>query len=432
MPHSSERLTRRLVESLWVNWAVAAGTVSAVMLVALFVPKLWMPLPVLALAYFEVVFMRQTEARMGSRCTSMLRVSVLTLFWTAITMLVINILNSRMLLNDYIDWSNSNKDIPFVTCLVVYPMLTLCSLWVMFRGNPSHTELSRYVHDESAAPEGDVAAAIYNREGHYQVQLMLFLSLAMNAVEWWYYFQYYFNVNLNTPDRFFFNYMPLALYGISLFFVWSRYQNLAAVVGPLAATERSRGAMVRFLILAGDHLLLALNRHERWDTPAITFVSQLEANDDNRIRKAFANITGCEEFQTRLLYDTRGNDHTIDMAHYAIFVSDENSLNGDWDQTNWFSLDQIDRLLKNAQLSAELSDEIYRIFTITMAWKTYDREGKRLYPIKHYRPTFRLRDLKDWDVDYSDTSWFAVAENNQDRPFFRTRKFWRKITGSKA
>lgn len=54
MPHSSERLTRRLVESLWVNWAVAAGTVSAVMLVALFVPKLWMPLPVLALAYFEV------------------------------------------------------------------------------------------------------------------------------------------------------------------------------------------------------------------------------------------------------------------------------------------------------------------------------------------------------------------------------------------
>ena len=50
MPHSSERLTRRLVESLWVNWAVAAGTVSAVMLVALFVPKLWMPLPVLALA----------------------------------------------------------------------------------------------------------------------------------------------------------------------------------------------------------------------------------------------------------------------------------------------------------------------------------------------------------------------------------------------
>lgn len=67
-----------------------------------------------------------------------------------------------------------------------------------------------------------------------------------------------------------------------------------------------------------------------------------------------------------------------------------------------------------------------------MAWKTYDREGKRLYPIKHYRPTFRLRDLKDWDVDYSDTSWFAVAENNQDRPFFRTRKFWRKITGSKA
>lgn len=431
MPYSSEKITRRLVESLWVNWAVAAGTVSSLMVLALFIPKLWMPLPVLALAYFEVLYMRQSEARIGAKCTAMLRVSALTLFWTAIVMLSINILNSRMLLNDYIDWSNSNKDIPFVTCLVVYPVLTLCSLWVMLRGTASRTEFSQYVREEEIRPDGDVATAIYNREGHYQVQLMLFLSLAMNAVEWWYYFQYYFNVNMNTPDRFFFNYMPVALYGISLFFVWSRYQNLAAVVGPLAATERQRGAMVRFLVLAGDRLLLALNRHERWDTPAITFVSPLEANDDNRIRQAFANITGCEDFQMRLLYDTRGDNRRIDIAHYAVFVPEEKQL-GDWEQSNWFSLDQIDRLLKNAQLSAELSDEIYRIFTITMAWKTYDREGKRLYPIKHYRPTFRLRDLKDWTVDYSDLSWLAIAENNQDRPFFRTRKLWRKITGSKA
>ena len=67
-----------------------------------------------------------------------------------------------------------------------------------------------------------------------------------------------------------------------------------------------------------------------------------------------------------------------------------------------------------------------------MAWKTYDRQGRRLYPIKHYRPTFRLRDLKDWDVDYSDLSWMSIAENNQDRPFFHTRRLWRKITGLKA
>ncbi len=118
------------------------------------------------------------------------------------------------------------------------------------------------------------------------------------------------------------------------------------------------------------------------------------------------------------------------MKHYAAFVKAED-YPAVKDHGTWFTLDQLDRMIKTARLSAELTDEIYRIFTITMAWKTYDTEGRRLYPIKHYRPTFRLRDLKSWTVDYNDVSWFAIANNNQDRPFFRTRRFWHKITGSK-
>ena len=64
-----------------------------------------------------------------------------------------------------------------------------------------------------------------------------------------------------------------------------------------------------------------------------------------------------------------------------------------------------------------------------MAWKTYDRNGRRLYPIRHYRPTFRLRDLREWTVDYDDQSWFDIAQNNEDRRFFRLRNFWNNITG---
>jgi len=401
------------------------------MLLALFIPKAWLPLPVFVLAYIELVFLRLSESRPGAKNTAAIRVSVLTLFWTATVMLAINILNSRMLLNDYIDWSRANRDIPFVTCLIAYPILSFSSLWVMIRGNSRRSRIMPLVETSDIRPDNDVVSAIYNREGRYQVKLLLFLSIAMNIVEWWYYLEYYINVNMNTPDLFFFNYMPLMLYCLSLFFVWTRYQNLAAVIGPLAATERHRGTMVRFLVLAGDRLLLALNNHDRWDTPAITFINQLEANDNNRIRKAFSNVTGASDFQTRFLYNTGVDDNKIDIVHYAVFIPEESTI-GDWGASNWFSLNQIDRMLKNAHLSAEISDEIYRIFTITMAWKTYDKDGRRLYPIKHYRPSFRLRDLKDWVVDYGDLSWLAVAENNQDRPFFHARKLWRKITGSKV
>ena len=88
-----------------------------------------------------------------------------------------------------------------------------------------------------------------------------------------------------------------------------------------------------------------------------------------------------------------------------------------------------DCALQSGTIATPLATELYRIHTITMAWKTYDRRGRRLYPVKNYRPTFRLGDLRKWDVDYDDTSWFSVAFNNEDRKFFRLRSLWQKVTG---
>ena len=58
--------------------------------------------------------------------------------------------------------------------------------------------------------------------------------------------------------------------------------------------------------------------------------------------------------------------------------------------------------------------------------KPNDREGRRLYDIKHYQPTFRLRDLHKWDVDYDDETWLRVRQLNQDKPLWRLRSLFRK------
>ena len=34
-----------------------------------------------------------------------------------------------------------------------------------------------------------------------------------------------------------------------------------------------------------------------------------------------------------------------------------------------------------------------------------------------------------YTVDYDDQSWFDIAQNNEDRRFFRLRNFWNNITG---
>ena len=77
-------------------------------------------------------------------------------------------------------------------------------------------------------------------------------------------------------------------------------------------------------------------------------------------------------------------------------------------------------------LSPLLSTEINRLYTVAMMWKTYDREGRRLYRIKNYRPMFRINGIQDWDVDFNDPHWLYIARNNEDKPFFRLRKWWQK------
>ncbi|MDE6526139.1 MAG: hypothetical protein K2L75_02695, partial [Muribaculaceae bacterium] len=114
--------------------------------------------------------------------------------------------------------------------------------------------------------------------------------------------------------------------------------------------------------------------------------------------------------------------------HYAAFVPSEESV-ADLASDQWFNAYMLDTALAANALSPLLANELYRIHTITMAWKTYDRQGKRLYPIKHYRPTFHLGDMRHWAVDYDDASWFDVAHNNEDRAFFRLRRLWMRMTG---
>lgn len=427
--YESQKLTRRLVTSLWVCWAIAFGAIALELLLPRLMSKLWLPLPILAIAYGELAYMRKYQENEEIGCPGILKVSVLTLFWSALVMIVIQILNSRYLLDNLIDWSNTNREIPFVTCLIVFPVCMLMCLWVMSHGYMQSRSTAYRAKGKLRVGNG-VVASLFARENRYQVQLLFMLSLALSCVEWWYYFVYYFNVNMNTPDVFFFNWMPISLFVFSLFFMGSRYQNIASVIGPIVETQRERGFLVRFLVFAEDRMLLSLNEFDRWDTPAVTHMGVLDVENEAKVRAAFENIWGNDNFGIRYLYQTGINNLTPNVKHYAVFVEGEHFIK---DQTleSWFSLDQINRFINTARLSAELSDELFRIFTITMAWKTYDREGHRLYPIKHYRPTFRLRDLRTWDVDYGDLSWMSVAENNQDRPFFQTRRLWRKITGSR-
>lgn len=430
MPRADQNATHRIFMSLWFNWAMTMLALCVTIFLAQIVSKAWMPLPVALLAYSLLVYSRRVSASSG--CVMILRYGMSVLIWTAIIMATINVLNSRMLLDGLIDWSNSNRDIPYITILIMAPVMFFSSLW--------HILIDRNSHfcDACRARNGhvqgnNVVSRIYDNESSYQLQVLLFVSATLTAVEYWYYFTYYININFNNPDRFFFVFMPLLIMAFMVVFMLMRYTNMSRIIGPMTIGESNDMSIVRYLVLAGDCLLLDKGVDGRWDTPAsaevepISFLSEADATAD------FKRISDIDGASLRFLYANKTHSNTAQILHYAAFLDDNcheaftGRLRGEW-----FTLDMLDRMMRTADLSAELSNELYRIFTITMAWKTYTPEGRRRYPIKRYRPTFRLRDLKNWDVDYDDLHWFDVANNNEDRRFFRTRRLWQRLTGQSS
>ncbi len=432
MAPSSNILTRHILFGLWANWVLAVGSVAATLALSLIVPPAWLPLSMVVMAWLLMADVRREARRPGPGCVLTLRVALLTLFWSAVVMGAISVLTTSTLLDGIIDRSTHNTDIPYITSLVVFPMLAVNCIWQICRGYGT-----RFCTDCRARsgfyPGGGVVATIYSRESRYQVMMMLYISFTLTVIQCWYYFSYYINISFNAPDRFFFAYMPLAVLILTIFFMWMRLGNLADIIGPMAVGEREQATVVRYIVVSGDRMLLQTLGLGRYDTPARAEIVAADGTvTEEMARDEMTRLMGGSTFTLRYLYTSKSHDLVTDVVHYAAFIPDgDDGRPGPtgWLRGEWMSLDDIDRLLHSAGLAAELADEIYRIYTITMAWKTYDRNARRLYPIRNYRPTFRLRDFRRWDVDYSDLTWFDIAGNNEDRPFWRLRRFWRRLTG---
>lgn len=422
---------RYIMSTLWTNWAIGAGSVALALILPRVlhyfdIPKLWLAAPLLFISYFIAYYERQERSLKGGGGTAVLHICGLTLFWSALIIIIIGILNSKMLFDGLIDWSSTNRDIPYITALIIFPVLMLMCLWVMAHGYVQSMAEGYRAHS-GILPGNGAVATLFSIETRFQVRTMLYVSVALNVIEWWYYFAYYFNTNMNTPDIFFFNWMPVVLFIMSLFFMVSRYRGLAAMIGPIAIASHGHGTPIRYILISGDRILLAPDSFGRMDTPAVTALGPIDAHNEIAIRGALEKISGTDTFDLRFLYETTIGTDT-DILHYAAFLPDEITFEN-WNDAQWMTIDDIDRLIKSAGMAAEFTDEIYRIFTITLAWKTYHADGRRIYPIKNYRPSFRIRDMKDWTVDYSDQRWLDIARNNQDKPFFHIRRLWRRLTG---
>ena len=417
-----------VIGSLWRNWAISYGALTLPMVLAFFLPRITIPFILLIEAYLLTAYSRAKGRMALGSCAHILIVTRRVLAISGIIMIGILVLYTDRVIPTVFRVETFNADIPFIICLVMTPVQVIVGgLRLAFGERNARCRRCKERH-KAYAPDTAIVH-IYFRESRYQLQILLAISLVLGAIEYWYYFARYINVNLNPQDLFIFNVLPLIAYLLSLFFLGGRYATIEHLYDSMYGhrTENTRATRVRFLVFSGDELMVALQPNGRWDTPFSDTIGYSDNLGDHRAAVMFSDQSGIAKPSVKYLFTNATFATDNNVIHYAVFLTPEQRETLGADKM-WFTAYMIDQALHTRALEPLLAQELYRIHTITMAWKTYDREGKRLYPIRHYRPTFRLRDLPEWNVDYDDDHWVFVSRFNQDRSFFRLRKAWLKFT----
>lgn len=416
------------------EWYLAFGFLTVAVVISLWLSPTWMPLVDLGLAIALMFIEPGRKSGSSQPCGRIRFVTALTLILTCLISLAINLSYKTEFIHLFFDISTLNHSIPYITSLILFPVCAVISGFMLI---PQIRQ--RHLHHCYLHNEYNPSHPLYGRMVHatYKslLQRLAVMTAIISVIDWGYYFICYENTRINRPDSFFFFIVPAAIYVWSIIFVRQSYSMLMLSNGQTIRAENlppddmgasiTDSSVLRFLVVHNGQLLLNTNQQELMDCAVDTpFVAIGDLNYEGNLdeaRKIFNNRSGIDSFKIKLLYTNHTHTSNNKIFHFLITLPEETSnikLPG-----QWITIDNLDRMLKMGVLSPQLAGEFFRIYTIAMAWKTYDRRGRRRYPIRNYRPNFRLGELHELDADYNDIQWLRVARINQDSPFWFIRKF---------
>ena len=422
--------------SLWFNWAISVGMLVIVPVISLYISKYWLPLIVILLEIFLYISIRFNYRLKFPSCMRLHHTSMIVLFWSSLIMCIINIVVSQKLFDIPCLYNDFNEKIPFISILIISTLAEIVILYKLYKGINSSICIDCQAKNGSIEERGFLGK-LYSQEGTYLTKMSFLMNTVVFIVSWVYYIVFYINSNINDIDRFIFVWCYVILYGLSLFYLGVRYFSLWLYYCQNIEGQSLRfnsSSYIRFIVICGDSILLKIpdifndniTSEDKIDTPTKLYLQYQKNIDLQSAILHFNSLSGVSSKNIKFLYKSSNFNTECNILHYAIFLNDEDIIQQSCLEGEMFPLSKIKELIADNKVSEIFKSEIERIYKMSMAWKTYDIKGRKIYDVRNYKPTFRVCDIKDWDVDYNDFSWLFVSENNADRPFFKIRKFWYK------
>lgn len=435
--HQRRRNLTQGIFALWTNWVISVGFLTLPIIISPLISHRLLPLIPLFLIGIITILDRRNRNQQSPNCFRIPHIIQYVLFFSSIFLIIDIWYKSSREINEIIN-QPVNMSHPLLPALNIYPVTMIICFINIIRGTNSRTCHSCRNRHGKLIDRG-LVGVIYNQEVKQQIKLLFYISLILSLSNWIYYIFFYVNVNINRTDSFIFGLCPVMFYVLSIIYLGIKYYSLWGYYcqgnNSKIITDQ-RGTTIRYIVACGDKLLIKLSNGPmgkglaedlKADVP-LTISLPFKSNiTENEAYTFFKEATCLNDITPRLIFKSGDPGMFKNIFHYIVFVDDldtvSESLNG-----VLLSISEINQMIKEGVVSISLAAELSHIYTITMAWKTYDQSGRRRYKIKNYKPTFQLKDMPNWDVDYNDHNWLYVAEVNEDKPFYNLRRIWHKMT----
>lgn len=424
------------IYSLLYNWSISIGSLVIVIVLSLYISKLWLPIIVFGIEILLYYYVRHNSKAKFPTCMKIPHITMISLFWSAVVMSLVNLYHYQNIVKVAIFSDTLNKEIPYVSILIIAPVTFIVVLLNVVNGFNS-IECRDCQARNGSIPERGFLGKLYSQEGEYLSRMLLMFAFILTVICWSYYFVFYINTNINNIDRFVFVWGPVIIFLLTVIYLSIRYSSLWLYYCQDIEGQSLRfnsSSLVRFLVICDDYIFLKIPGinddltvdADKIDTPARLYVKYKKEITPTDAMFYFVSMSGITDAEVKFLYKNINFNSECNLFHYAFFVNDKSIVDNSRLEGDWYTLSQIESLIKEHKMSLIFISELERIYKIALTWKTYDIKGNRLYDMKHYRPTFRLRDMKNWDVDYNDSRWLYVSKINSDSRFYLLQNLWNK------
>ncbi len=406
--------------SLWLNWALPFIFVILILVTASITSNAitaLITISTVGLTHFIIFRNRQNESPYCLIIPYMLEIAF---FWLAVIIFILDIIGDKLLTE--LSGQPYNHNLSIMPIMFFAPLCIIVSLWIKIKKRKC-AFCQDCIARLGKTSDRSLLGKIYYQEAVLQTNVIFSISVVLTIVEWWYYFSYYVNTNYNSLDNYFYIWLPVTFICATMIFFGLRYYSLRKF---LCSDDCNTSTIIRFLIIKQDQICISEDKNNVYDTPYKTSVSFQRNVTDIKAIEIFEKLSGISNGTIKFLYQSSDYRTISNVVHFAVFLQETEAIHVPDDKIQWATIEQLKTLTDHKTLSRSLMSEINRIYTIAISWKTYDAEGKRRYKVKYYTPTFRLSDMKSWEVDYNEPLWLYVSKINEDKKFYKLRMFWHK------